>query len=304
MPTLVTPESATSSLPDFPFSPHFVGVDHGIRMCSVDEGPEGAPTIVLLHGQPSWSFLYRKMIPPIVRAGFRVLAPDLVGFGRSDKPPDRASYSYAAHMRWLTAWFDQVCRSPVVIFCQDWGGLLGLRLVAFHPERFLGVCAANTFLPVGGTYKPTDVWLKFRDFVKDTPRLPIARLIQAGCLSKLDASVRAGYDAPFPSEEHKAGARAFPSLVPVEEGDPEGEINGVAWEALARFEKPFLTLFSDSDPITRGGDVYMRRNIPGTKGQPHETISGAGHFLQEDKGEEVAERLVAWAVSHWKPRGS
>ncbi len=303
MGTLVTPESATSSLENYPYSAHFVGVDHGIRMCYVDEGPKDAPAIVLLHGQPSWSYLYRKMIPVIVAAGYRALAPDLVGFGRSDKPPDRPAYSYAAHMRWITAWFDQVCREPVVLFCQDWGGLLGLRLVAFHPERFLGVCAANTFLPVGGAFQPSDVWLKFRDFVNETPRLPIARLIQAGCVSKLDAGARAGYEAPFPTEEHKAGARAFPSLVPVEEGDPEGEINQTAWEALRRFEKPFLTLFSDSDPITRGGDVYMKNNIPGTKGQPHETIQAAGHYLQEDKGEEVAERLVRWVQSFGKPSG-
>jgi haloalkane dehalogenase len=260
----------------------------------LDEGPTDASEIVLLlHGEPSWSYLYRKMIPPLARAGLRVIAPDLIGFGKSDKPVDQSAYSYQQHVDWLDEFIIKMNLKDITLFCQDWGGLLGLRIVAEHPDLFKRVAAGNTFLPTG-EQKPPEAFLQWQNFARQVKRLPIGLIIKNSCVSQLERNILNAYNAPFPDESYKAGARAFPSLVPVSPDDPASAPNRAAWEKLKKFNKPFLCLFSDSDPITRGGDVAFRRLIPGAKGQPHTTIKAAGHFLQEDKGEEIAEALIRW----------
>ncbi|MBI3395828.1 MAG: haloalkane dehalogenase [Spirochaetia bacterium] len=288
-----TPDEMFQDLPGYPFAPHYTDTG-GLRMHYVDEG--SGPVVLLLHGEPSWSFLYRKMIPVLVSAGFRAVAPDLIGFGKSDKPVDADDYTYQAHMDWMTAFLTGMDLKDVTLFCQDWGGLLGLRLAAENPERFSRIAAANTFLPTGDTPAGED-FLKWREFSQKTPRFSVGSIISKGCVHPLDPAVLKGYNAPFPDDSYKMGARRFPALVPVTPDDPAAPANRRAWERLREWKKPFLTLFSDSDPITRGGDVMFRRLVPGTKHQPHETIVGAGHFLQEDKGPEIAEKLARWMAA-------
>jgi haloalkane dehalogenase len=241
----------------------------------------------LLHGEPSWSYLYRKMIPVLVAAGQRVIAPDLVGFGRSDKPARREDYTYQRHVDWMLGLICTLDLEHITLVCQDWGGLIGLRLVAEHGHRFDRVVAANTFLPTGDEPVPPafSAWQKFS---QEVPEFPVGQIIQMGCVTTLPPEVIRGYEAPFPEERYKAGARQFPLLVPTHPDDPAAEPNRKAWQALRRWRKPFLTAFSDQDPITRGADAVLQREIPGAHGQPHTTIRDAGHFLQEDKGEELA----------------
>ncbi len=289
---LRTPTARFATLPDFPYAPQYTEVD-GLRIARVDEGPADGPVVLLLHGEPTWGFLYRKMIPPLVAAGMRVIAPDLVGFGRSDKLSDPRAYTYARHVGWMDAWLRTLDLRDVTLFCQDWGGLLGLRLVAEHPDRFARVCAANTYLPTGDERVPAAFHL-WRGFARWTPVFPIGRIVAAGCARGLSAEARAAYDAPFVTEAHKAGARAFPGLVPTRPNDPESAPNRRAWDALVDFDKPFLTLFGRNDPITRGAERRLQARIPGTKNQPHDRLAGAGHFLQEDVGPELAARLVKW----------
>ena len=292
---LRTPDARFEKLPDFPWSPRYVDVD-GLRVARIDEGPADAPVVLLMHGEPSWSFLYRKMIGPLVAGGFRVVAPDLVGFGRSDKPADPRAYTYLAHVTWMKGLLRALDLKDITLFCQDWGGLIGLRLVGEEPARFARVCAANTYLPTGDQPVPRAfrVW---KNFARYTPWFPIGRIVASGCVRGLSPEARAAYDAPFPTERHKAGARVFPGLVPVRPDDPASAANRAAWEVLSAWEKPFLTLFGRNDPITRGADGQLQRRIPGTREQPHAQLRGAGHFLQEDVGPELAERLVAWAPS-------
>jgi haloalkane dehalogenase len=291
MKILRTPEERFANLPDFPFAPHYVEVE-GLRLARVDEGPRGAAPVVMLHGEPSWSFLYRKMVPLLVAAGHRVVVPDLPGFGRSDKPAAREDYSYQRHVDWMRVHlFDRLGLRDVTLVCQDWGGLIGLRLVAEHPERFARVVAANTFLPTGDR-PPGEAFLRWRRFSQETPEFPVGHIVQGGSLTKLADEVVAAYDAPFPDESHKAGARQFPALVPISPEDPAAAANRAAWESLRRFEKPFLTAFSDGDPITAGAERVLQAEIPGAAGQAHTTIRGGGHFLQEDSGEELAAVVV------------
>ncbi|GIU84025.1 MAG: haloalkane dehalogenase [Acidimicrobiales bacterium] len=295
---LRTPDDRFVDLPDFPFEPRYVQVPSGdgetLRVHYVDEGDPDGPVVLMLHGEPSWSFLYRKMIPTLVDAGLRAIAVDLVGFGRSDKPAERSDYTYARHVFWTeAAVFGQLELRDVTLVCQDWGGLVGLRMLAAHPERFARVVAANTFLPTGDR-APGDAFMAWRRFSQETPEFPVSRIIQAGCVNRLPEDVARAYDAPFPSEEHKAGARQFPLLVPITPDDPEAEANRRAWQVLERLETPFLTAFSDSDPITAGADAILRERIPGARGMPHTTIEGAGHFLQEDRGEELARVVVSF----------
>jgi haloalkane dehalogenase len=231
------------------------------------------------------------MIPLLAGAGLRAVAPDLVGFGRSDKPAERSHYSYQRHVDWLRACLDALGLPPVTLVCQDWGGLLGLRLVAEEPRRFARVVAANTFLPTGDA-PPPEAFFAWRRFSQETPEFSVGRIVSGGCKQALAAEVQAAYDAPFPDELHKAGARAFPLLVPTRPDDPASEPNRRAWQSLLGFEKPFLTAFGDSDPITRGADKPLQARIPGARGQPHTTITGAGHFLQEDRGEELARVVI------------
>jgi haloalkane dehalogenase len=291
MAILRTPDERFTGLPGYPFEPHHVDV-LGLRMNCVDQG-SGAP-VLLLHGEPSWSYLYRKMIPPLVAAGFRAVAPDLIGFGRSDKLEARDDYTYQRHMDWLTAFVVALDLRDIILVCQDWGGLLGLRLAAEHPGRFARIVAANTFLPTGDR-KPSDAFFAWQQFSQSVPELPVGNIVKSGCHVAPPAEVIAAYDAPFPDERYKAGARQFPLLVPTRPDDPAAAANRAAWQVLERWDKPFLTAFSDRDPITRGADRVLQQRIPGAAGRVHPTVEGAGHFLQEDRGEELARIVIDFA---------
>jgi haloalkane dehalogenase len=298
MKVLRTPEERFTGLPGYDFSPHYVEVaaadgDGTLRVHHLDEGPaEAAETILLLHGEPSWSFLSRHMIPLLAEAGFRVVAPDLVGFGRSDKPADRVDYTYARHVEWMrAALFDELDLSGVTLVGQDWGGLIGLRLVAEQADRFRRVVAANTGLPTGDT-DMGEAFMAWQKFSQEAPELPVGRIVGAGCVSSPTDDVVAAYDAPFPDETYKEGARQFPLLVPTRPDDPATVANRKAWDVLRTFEKPFLCAFSDADPITKGADALFLSAVPGTRGQEHPTIAGAGHFLQEDSGPALAGAVI------------
>ncbi|GHO58087.1 haloalkane dehalogenase [Ktedonobacter robiniae] len=286
MEVLRTPDERFINLPDYPFEPHYLEVD-GLRVHYIDEGPREAASVLLLHGEPSWSYLYRKMVPLLSAAGHRVIAPDLVGFGRSDKPTQREDYTYKRHVDWMHGVLNALDLRQVTLFCQDWGGLIGLRLVGEQPERFARVIAANTFLPTGDQ-PPSEAFLHWQRMSQTFQGFQAGRVVKGGCVTPLAPEEVAAYDAPFPDESYMAGALQFPLLVPTKPDDPATEANRAAWEVLRRWEKPFLTAFSDSDPITRGGDAVLQALIPSAKGQPHTTITNAGHFLQEDKGPDLA----------------
>jgi haloalkane dehalogenase len=293
MEILRTPDERFRDLPDYPFAPHYREVRDldgtVLRLCAVDEGPRDAAPVLLMHGEPSWSFLYRHIVSRLVAAGHRVVAPDLIGFGRSDKPSQPSDYTYERHVRWMSDWLLAMQLDGITFFGQDWGGLIGLRLVAAHPARFVRLVVANTGLPVGeGFGEAFGRWLEFS---QNTPVLPIADIIDMGCTRTLSAAERAAYEAPFPDERHKAGARRFPALVPVTPAHPSVAENRAAWEVLEAFTKPTLTAFSDSDPVTRGGERIFQERVPGATGQAHVTIANAGHFLQEDAPDEIADLL-------------
>jgi haloalkane dehalogenase len=296
METLRTPDDRFANLPGYPFTPRYVTVADGLRIHYVDEGPREAAPVLMLHGEPSWSYLYRKMIPVIARAGHRAIAPDLVGFGRSDKPVRREDYTYQRHVDWMRGVVEALDLRGITLVCQDWGGLIGLRLVAEHPDRFARVVAANTFLPTGD--QPAGpAFLAWRKYSQETPEFHVGGIVRGGCATEISPAVEAAYDAPFPDDRYTAGARQFPVLVPISPDDPAAAPNRRAKETLRRFEKPFLTAFSDSDPITRGGDRLLQQAIPGARGRPHTTITGGGHFLQEDRGEELARVVVDFIAS-------
>lgn len=295
MKVLRTPDERFANLPDFPYAPHYLMVDDTeggeLRMHYLDEGERTAPAVLLLHGEPSWSFLYRKMIPILVEAGYRVLAPDLIGFGRSDKPAQRTDYTYQRHVDWVRSFLLQLKLTDITLVCQDWGGLIGLRLVGEHPERFARVVAANTMLPTGD-HHPGEAFLKWQAFSQSTPVFGVGMIVAGGCAKPMSPAVMAGYDAPFPDESYKEGARQFPLLVPVRPDDPASAPNRKAWETLAQFQKPFLTAFSDKDPITKAAGPVLQKLIPGCKGQDHTVIENGGHFLQEDQGVALANVVV------------
>ena len=293
---LQTPDERFRDLPDYPFMPHYLNVPNfeggELRVHYLDEG-EG-PTVLLLHGEPTWSYLYRHMIPPLVGAGFRVVAPDLVGFGRSDKPSDRTDHTYQRQIDWMrTALFDALNLEDITLFCQDWGGLIGLRLVAAAPERFARLVIANTGLPTGEGEMPK-AFREWQALSQNIPELPVGAIIQGGTERTLSDAEVAAYDAPFPDESYKAAARVLPTLVPTTPDGPGAADNRAAWGVLARFDKPVLTAFSDGDPITKGGEAAFQTYIPGAKGQPHVMVEGGGHFLQEDKGERLANLIVGF----------
>jgi haloalkane dehalogenase len=295
MHALRTPEDRFTDLPGFPWPPSYASTPDGLRVAYLDEGPADAEVVLLIHGEPTWSYLYRRMVPVFLAAGYRVVAPDLVGFGRSDKPAEVAEYTYARHVEWMrSVLFDTLGLTGITLVGQDWGGLIGLRLVAEHPERFDRVCAANTGLPDGSRRLP-DAWWQFRDFVATAAELPVGRLVAGGVVTPLPEEVVAAYDAPFPDETYKAGARAFPDLIPQSPDNPATPDNQRAWAVLERFEKPFLCAYSDRDPITAGADRPFRSRVPGAAGQPHTTVEGAGHFIQEDQGPALATLIVDWA---------
>jgi haloalkane dehalogenase len=292
---LRTPDERFENLPGYNFAPHYLEVPDGeggsLRIHYIDEGPRDALPILMLHGEPSWCYLYRKMVPVITAAGLRAIAPDLPGFGRSDKPSKRTDYTYQRHVDWMTAFIEAIDLRNATLVGQDWGGLIGLRLVAENPDRFARVVAANTFLPTGDM-PAGEAFLRWQQFSQEAPVFHIGGIVKGGCATQLAPEVIEAYNAPFPDDNYKEGARQFPLLVPTKPDDPASEANRKAWEVLGKWEKPFLTAFSDSDPITRGGDRAFQSMVPGTKGQPHTTIVGGGHFLQEDKGEELARVVV------------
>lgn len=293
---LRTPDERFAALPDFPYPARYVDLD-GLRMAYVEDGPADGPVALLLHGEPSWSFLYRKVIPVLAAAGIRAVAPDLIGFGRSDKPADAADHSYARHVEWVRAFaFDALDLRAVTVVGQDWGGLIGLRIAAEHPDRVARIVAANTGLPTGEHGMP-DVWLMFRKAVETAPTLDIGRFVQAGCRTTLSDAVRAAYDAPFPDESYKVAARAMPGLVPVSTDDPASAANQAAWEVLRRWDKPFLVAFSDGDPITGPMAPVFVSQVPGARGRAHPTIEGAGHFLQEDAGQRLGEHIADFLLA-------
>ena len=296
MDVLRTPDDRFEGLAGYAFTPHYIE-DDGVRIHYVDEGPADAAPVLFLHGEPSWSYLYRTMIPILVRAGHRCVAPDLVGFGRSDKPASQQDYSYQRHVDWMRALITALDLRGVVLFCQDWGGLIGLRVLTGAPDRFARVVVSNTGLPTGDA-KPAEAFLRWRQYSQTTPNFHIGGIVQGGCVNDLPAEVIAAYDAPFPDDRYKAGARQFPLLVPTEPNDPASEANRKAWQILKQWKKPLLTAFSDGDPVTKGGERPFQKLVPGAQNQPHVTIKGAGHFLQEDKGEELASMVANFIATN------
>lgn len=292
---LRTPDSRFQNLPDYNFEPHYLTVDDTeggeLRVHYLDEGPRDADPVLMLHGEPSWSYLYRKMIPIVTAAGHRVIAPDLIGFGRSDKPAQRTDYSYQRHVDWVQSVLDQLDLRNITLVCQDWGGLIGLRLVAENPDRFARVVAANTFLPTGDR-DPGEGFRKWQKFSQETDVFHAGGIIKGATTTELPQEVIDAYNAPFPDESYKEGARQFPILVPTRPDDPASEKNREAWKVLSQWNKPFLTAFSDSDPVTVGGEKVLQKLIPGTKGQKHTIIENGGHFLQEDQGQKLAQVVV------------
>jgi|TARA_B100000315_G_scaffold174203_1_gene162619 haloalkane dehalogenase len=301
-----TPDARFDDLPGFDFEANYQYID-GYRIHYLDEGPVNGPVVLLLHGEPSWSYLYRKMIPVFVDAGYRTVVPDLLGFGKSDKPANRATYSYQGQVDIINQLVSELDLNDMSAFFQDWGGLVGLRVVAENPERFLRVAIGNTGFPVGpgedgiiiGTQfaspnsdarlEPGSGFLQWLRYSQEVPVLDASFVVQWGTVSTLAPEVLAAYAAPFPDSRYMAGARVMPTLV-----QSQIATNRAAWAVLQNWQKPFLTTFSDSDPITNGGDQRFQQAIAGASGQNHTTIQSAGHFLQEDKGEELASYLVSW----------
>jgi haloalkane dehalogenase len=299
MKTLRTPDERFADLPGYPFAPHYAEIPDGeaespgtLRVHYLDEGPADAAPILLMHGEPSWSYLYRKMIPILVDAGHRVVAPDLVGFGRSDKPTEMSDYTYARHVAWMQALLvDHLDLTGATFFGQDWGGLVGLRVVTANPDRFARIVVGNTGLPTGDG-KPSDAFMAWQKFSQTSATFDIGFLINAATVTELSAEEVAAYDAPFPDDTYKAGARIFPSLVPTTVEDPERDANLEAWKVLEAWDKPFVCCFSDRDPVTAGGDAAFLKRVPGTQGQPHITATNAHHFFQEDAADQLAQLLI------------
>jgi haloalkane dehalogenase len=292
-----TPEECFSNLPDFGYTPRYADVG-GLRLAYVEAGPPDGEPVLLLHGEPSWSFLYRKVVAVLAAAGLRAIAADLIGFGRSDKPVEIGDHNYARHVEWMRAFaFDRLALRAVTLVGQDWGGLIGLRLVAEHPDRFARVVAANTGLPTGDQPMP-EVWLRFREVVRTAKSLSVSRLVQSGCQTKLPGAVLAAYDAPFPDEIFTAGVRALPGLLPTSPDDPASQANRAAWTRLSAWDKPFLVAFSDHDPITGAMGPVLKRAVPGAAGIEHPVIKGAGHFLQEDAGDELGAVIADFIRAH------
>ena len=302
---LRTPEERFVDLPDFPFESHYATVKDPtggelLRLAYLDEGPSSGDVVLLMHGEPTWSYLYRFTIPGLVAAGHRVIAPDLVGFGKSDKPSVREDYTFARQVEWTRELlFDELDLSEVTFFGQDWGSLIGLRLVGEHPERFARVAIGNGGLPTGDQ-GATEAFLNWQTFSQTAESLPIGAIISGGCIQRLSPEVIAAYDAPFPDETYKEGARQLPILVPTSRHDPAHDANVAAWEVLAQWTKPFLTCYSDGDPITKGADKKFLTVVPGTVGQAHTVIEGGGHFLQEERGPELAAILNGFIAANKK----
>jgi len=292
-----TPDDRFANLPGYNFRPHYIEIPAGdgdtLRVHYIDEGLASSAPILLLHGEPSWCYLYRKMIPVLTEAGYRAVAPDLIGFGRSDKPADRNDYTYQRHVQWITSFVESLDLRNITLVCQDWGGLIGLRVAAENADRFARIVAANTFLPTGD--QPAgEAFLRWQKYSQTVPDFDAGWIVNSGCTTDLSDDIKDAYRAPFPDDTFKEGARIFPSLVPTSPDDPSSAPNREAWKVLTKWEKPVLTAFGDSDPITRGADRFLQSGIPGAKGQPHTSIAGGGHFIQEDRGEDLAKVIVDW----------
>jgi haloalkane dehalogenase len=289
---LRTPDDRFAGLPDFDYRPHYADVAGGLRMAWVEAGPADGEPVLCLHGEPSWSFLYRRMMPVLAAAGLRVICPDLIGFGRSDKPVLASAHSYAGHVEWVRELaFVHLDLRAVTVVGQDWGGLIGLRLATENPDRIRRIVAANTGLPTGDQPMP-EVWHRFREAMQNTPAVDVARFVQSGCVTRLSEEVRRGYDAPFPDQSFCAGPRAMPGLVPIRPDDPASPANRAAWQVLAELDVPMLVAFSDSDPITASMGPVLKARARGASGVEHPVIKNAGHFLQEDAGPELAAAIV------------
>lgn len=288
---LRTPDDRFANLDGYPFAPHYADVD-GVRIHYVDEGAPTAAPVLLLHGQPTWSYLYRHMIPPLVRAGYRAVAPDLPGFGKSDKPDSAEPYTYQTLVDWMTHWLKAVDLNNITLFCQDWGSLIGLRLaVGPLSDRFDRIVLANGGLPTGDQSMPRafEVWVKY---VARAKSLDMGTIVQNGTVRQLTADEMAAYDAPFPNPAYQVAAKLLPSLVPTSPDNPATKANRRALLAYRQWEKPFVTAFSDQDPITRGADALFQTHVPGAQGQPHTTIKEGGHFLQEDQPAQLADIIT------------
>jgi haloalkane dehalogenase len=300
MKALRTPDAAFEDLPGYDFAPHYTEIPDTeggqLRVHHLDEGPRAAASILCMHGEPSWSYLYRKMIPVFVAAGHRVVAPDLVGFGRSDKPTTRSDYTYQRHVDWMTAWLVAQDLRDITLVCQDWGGLIGLRLLAAMPDRFARVVVANTALPTGDqTMGPAfEAW---RDFSQTVPQFNAGRIIYGGTTRKISDAEVAAYNAPYPDDRYQAGARQFPTLVPTHPHDPASEPNRAAWRVLSTLDLPVLTVFGADDRIMAGLDKVFQKKMPGASGQAHQILPGAGHFLQEDAGPELARAALEFMAA-------
>ncbi|MEL7042565.1 MAG: haloalkane dehalogenase [Pseudomonadota bacterium] len=311
--TIRTPDTQFAELEDYPFAPNYVTVE-GYRIHYVDEGPSDGQTILLMHGQPSWSYLYRHMIPPLADAGYRVIAPDLVGFGKSDKPLQQSDHTYQMHIDVMSGFAEQLDLQGVTLFAQDWGGLIGLRMVAADQDRYARIMLSNTGLPAAGGLQgwigyPMIRFLVWREgkpetvdddgefrftrwiaFAKHSDNFDLADLFQGATTRALSDAELAGYSAPFPSSEYRAATRIFPMMVPSQLRQNQKVMD----EVFANWEKPFVTAFGDSDPVTAGGDVVWQETVPGAVGQPHTTIVDGHHFIQEDKPDELVTRLKAF----------
>lgn len=284
-----TPENRFEKLHGYDFHSKYIDLEEGLRMHYLDEGSPSNPIVLLLHGEPSWSYLYRKMIP-VLSDKFRVIAPDLIGFGKSDKFIDKKEYSYQKHVDWVSSFITRMKLEKVLLFCQDWGGLIGLRIITEISDRFDMVVASNTTLPTGLIPMP-ESFLKWREYSQYSPGFNIGKVIDMGTVKDLPEEIYDSYNAPFPNEDYKAGARIFPTLVPIEQDDPESIKNRAAWEKLKSWDKPFLTIFGSKDTIMMGAEKAFQKLVPGAIGQDHKILN-AGHFIQEEKGEELAELMI------------
>lgn len=296
MQVLRTPNGCFSKLEGYAFAPHYLEIadEDGtqLRIHYIDEGPHSARPILLMHGNPAWSYLYRHMIPPLVAAGHRVIAVDLVGTGRSDKPAERDDYSQARHCHWMQQWLRAMQLEHITLFCQDWGGTIGLHLVSEEPERFDRVIASNTGLPEGrGENDFMKMWL---DMMRNATEFPFDAMLPAGMCSKPSSDVMQAYKAPFPTPAHMAGILAFPLLIAVRPGHPGATLNRQTWSKLEHFDKPFLTLFGGKDVVSRGAERELQNRIPGATGWPHKVFPQAGHFIQEDMPELLVEHMLAF----------
>ncbi|MGZ0017652.1 haloalkane dehalogenase [Yeosuana sp. AK3] len=290
-----TPENRFDNLEGFNFSSNYLNVEKDLKLHYLDEGNIDKPIVLLLHGEPTWSYLYRKMIP-ILSKDFRVIAPDLIGFGKSDKFVKREDYTYQKHIDWISSFIEKLDLKNIILFCQDWGGFLGLRIMTEMENRFSMVIASNTTLPTGKIPIP-ESFLQWREYSQHSPQFNIGKVIDMGTVQPLSEKVYEAYNAPFPSEEYKAGARIFPTLVPIHQDDSESIKNLKAWEKLKTWNKPFLTIFGDKDNIMLGAEKAFHKLVPGTNGQNHKILN-AGHFIQEEKGEELAELIIEFYMKN------